>query len=102
MKKGFDYLIGDYKANIGLSQPAIDDCAHFGFAEILVKETPTFAEDYVSAKETGQRFTIVDTDLKMVVTGVVEFKEGNDLSLLITSVSGDIEMVASGRDVAVF
>lgn len=95
--KEFNYLAGALRLEIKMSKTARFDCDEFGFSELVVKETPTFAESYLQRKAEGDRFTIVDTDLKMVVTGVVTYRDGNEVELLITNVNGDVELVKSGR-----
>jgi len=72
---------------------ALWGCADWDIIPAVAADIIPEAADYVLSKEEEERFTIVSESLRTVVTGVVTYKDEQELELRVTNVYGDVYII---------
>jgi len=94
MKKTYGkFLKGKFKAELILTREAIWGCTDHDILPDVAADIIPNAADYVLAKNEGDRFTIASPNLKTVVTGIVLYKDTDELELLVTNIYGDAYII---------
>lgn len=81
--------VGKIEAKVVFSKEAMFGCSDNCIVPMVASSLVSDAGNYVRAKEVGERFTIVSTELRTVVVGSVMLNDEDYLELIVTNVYGD-------------